>query len=126
MTITFAEALSQLNIVGAPGDPTELQLYVNAANEWVAKRVSDTSPAPVRLATLMLLDHLWETQRGPASNPVDEELGTPGSFGFAVPNRVLELLAPYMTSGTGRKPAASSYSFPDAVAFPDAVESPAP
>jgi len=123
VTITFDEALSQLNME-SPEDPAELELYVDAANEWVATRVSDTSPAPVRLATLMLLDHLWETQRGPASNPVDDELGTPGTFGFAVPNRVLELLAPYMSAGTGTKPAASTFSFPDAVGHPDPVEWP--
>lgn len=123
MTITFDEALSQLNME-SPEDPAELELYVDAANEWVATRVSDTSPAPVRLATLMLLDHLWETQRGPASNPVDDELGTPGTFGFAVPNRVLELLAPYMSSGIGAKPAVSTFSFPDAVGHPDPVEWP--
>ena len=123
MSITLEEALAQLNI-DSPDDETELGLYIDAANEWVAKRVSDTSPAPVRLATLMLLDHLWETQRGPASNPVDEEMGTPATFGFAVPNRVLELLAPYMSAGSGSKPAASTYSFPDAVAFPDPAEWP--
>lgn len=123
MSITIDQALSQLNMESVDDAP-ELELYVDAANEWVATRVSDTSPAPVRLATLMLLDHLWETQRGPASNPVDEELGTPSTFGFAVPNRVLELLAPYMSSGTGTKPAASTFSFPDAVAHPDPVEWP--
>ena len=124
MPITVDEAKTQLNITGS-GDEAELTLYVAAANEWVATRVADTSPSPVKLATLMLVDHLWETQRGPATNPIDET-GNPYAFGFAIPNRVLELIAPYMTSGFGSKPAASSYSFPDAVAYPDPVEWPAP
>lgn len=124
MTITLSEALKQLNIDPAPADTTELQLYVDAANEWVATRVTNTGPAPVRLATLMLLDHLWETQRGPASSPVDDDLGAPGTFGFAVPNRVLELLAPYMGAGLGSRPSSPAYSFPDAVAWPDPVEWP--
>lgn len=124
MTITLDEALAQLNYDEVPDDTSELELFIDAANEWVATRVSDTSPAPVHLATLLLLDHLWATQRGASSTPVDEELGTPVSFGFAIPNRVLELLAPYMTDGLGARPAQPSYSFPDAVAYPDPVEWP--
>lgn len=124
MSITIEEALDQLNVTMSSPDVAEITLYMDAANEWVATRVSDTSPAPVKVATLILLDHLWETQRGPSSNPVDDETGTPYTFGFAIPNRVLELLAPYMNAGTGAKPASASYSFPDAVAYPDPVEWP--
>ncbi len=123
MTVTSDEALSQLNSLDGVDDPVELELYVDAANEWVATRVTDTTPAPVRLATLMLVDHLWETQRGPVSSaPFDDS-----SFdrtGYAVPNRVLELLAPYLTDGLGQSPAAPRHSFPDAVAYPDPVEWP--
>jgi hypothetical protein len=123
VTITLADAIAQLNYT--PEDTTELEFYVQAANEWVATRVSDTSPAPVQLATRLLVEHWWDTQRGPVSpNPLDEELGTPYSFGFAIPNRVLELLAPYMNAGVGAKPASATYSFPDAVAYPDPVEWP--
>ena len=124
MSITINEALDQLNVSLSSPDVPEIELYMDAANEWVATRVTDTSPAPVKVATLILLDHLWETQRGPSSNPVDTETGTPYTFGFAIPNRVLELLAPYMNAGTGAKPASASYSFPDAVAFPDPAEWP--
>jgi len=118
VAITLTQALAQLNLPEEPVDPTELELYVDAANEWVATRVSDTSPAPVQLATLFLLDHLWETQRGPSATPLDVETGLTVGFGFAVPNRVLELLRPYLSSPgpTGE--------FPDAVAFPDPVEWP--
>lgn len=122
MSITFNEAVAQLNYQHGPTDPTELNLYIDAANEWVAMRVADTSPAPVKLATLLLLDHLWNTQRGGAFTPVDEETGTPYTFGFAVPNRVLELLAPYMARGAGANPASASHAFPDAAGWPDPVE----
>lgn len=118
--ITLAEALRQLNIDEVPADTTELDLYVAAANEWVEERVTDTSPAPVKLATLMLLDHLWETQRGPSATPLDVDTGAPTGLGYAVPNRVLELLGPYMTTA-----AQPTGSFPDAVAWPDPVEWPA-
>lgn len=125
MSVTIDEALVQLNMASPSAEVVaEVTLYMDAANEWVATRVSDTSPTPVKLATLFLLDHLWDMQRGPSTSPVDEETGTPYSFGFAIPNRVLELLAPYMGAGAGAKPSAVSYSFPDAVAFPDPVEWP--
>lgn len=53
-------------------------------------------PANARLATRMILQHLWETQRGSAGLPLqqsDDVTMVPG-FGFAVPNRALELLEP--------------------------------
>lgn len=124
MSITIEEALDQLNVSMSSPDVAEITLYMDAANEWVATRVSDTSPAPVKVATLILLDHLWETQRGPATSPLSDEMVTVASAGYAIPNRVLELLAPYMTLGVGSRPAAVSYSFPSAVAFPDPVEWP--
>lgn len=58
-------------------------------------------PTTVNLAARMLVQHLWRTQRPSRSG------GLPGGgedysvtqpvvgFGYAVPNRVLELLAPY-------------------------------
>lgn len=53
-------------------------------------------PANVGLATRMLVEHLWETQRGAASlNPpsmsVSNAEATPGIW-FAIPNKVRELL----------------------------------
>jgi hypothetical protein len=56
-----------------------------------------TVPAAVRLAILVVASHLWETQRGAAPvGPLatDDTFATPGA-GFAVPNRAVELLAPY-------------------------------
>jgi hypothetical protein len=54
-------------------------------------------PAAIRLAVLVIAEHLWETQRGAAPvGPLsgDDTFPTPG-LGFAIPNRALELLAPY-------------------------------
>lgn len=54
-------------------------------------------PDSIRLAALIIAAHLWDTQRGPATSPLQEEETTevPG-LGYAVPNRALELLAPYL------------------------------
>jgi hypothetical protein len=61
-----------------------------------------SEPAAVRLATLIVAAHLWETQRGAAPLPLaggGGELPNPG-LGFALPNRALELLASYATPAT--------------------------
>lgn len=58
-----------------------------------------TVPATVNLAARMLVQHLWRTQnagRGPVmagGDDLSSEI-VPG-FGYAVPNRVLQLLEPY-------------------------------
>ena len=54
-------------------------------------------PAAIRLAVLIIAEHLWSTQRGAAPvGPLatDDTFATPGA-GYAIPNRALELLAPY-------------------------------
>ncbi|MFZ4264503.1 hypothetical protein [Streptomyces arboris] len=56
-------------------------------------------PATIRLAALLLFQHLWRTRNGPArggggSDDYSVTEPVPG-FGYAVPNRVLELLEPY-------------------------------
>lgn len=120
MAVTLDEALEHLNITNSDDDD-EVELYVNAANEWIAERVADTSPTPVKLAALFLIGHWWESQRGPVGTPVDD--GSPFTFNgraYAIPNRVLEILGPYLLDETP----SPSYSFPDAVAFPDPVEWP--
>ena len=118
MSITVTEAEDQLNITDSDSDD-ELTLYVAAANEWIATRVADTSPTPVKLAALFLVDHWWTSQRGPVGTPISDETVFVDGRGFAIPNRVLELLGPYITAR-----ATPTYSFPDAVAFPDPVEWP--
>lgn len=118
MAVILAEAIEQLNMEDDSPDLGELVLYVDAANEWVATKVTGTSaPSAVKLATLILVAHLWETQRGPASSPLagDDQIVVAG-WGYAIPNRVKELIAP----DVGR--ATATGSFPDARAWPDAAE----
>lgn len=58
-------------------------------------------PATVNLAARMLVQHLWRTQRSARAGALpgggdDYSVSEPiPGFGYAVPNRVLELLAPY-------------------------------
>ena len=67
-----------------------------------------TAPAAAKLAAKIIVAHMWATQRGSAGNVPgpNSEFGsintvTPG-YGYAIPNRALELLAPYMSkSGLG-------------------------
>lgn len=47
-------------------------------------------------AVKLILAHVWETQKGPAGSPIaggNDESFVPG-FGYAVPNRALEMLKP--------------------------------
>lgn len=123
MAVTLPEALDQLNIDDSSDELYEIQLFVNAANEWIATKTSSTPRAPsaVKLATLFLIDHLWRSQRGPSGTPLDgDEIVTVSGVGYAIPNRVLELLGVDLNRPTPRS------SFPDAAAWPDAVEYRAP
>ena len=118
MSVTLDEAKRQLNIpIADTSDDLELTLYVDAANEWVASKVSDTSLASVKVATLIINDHAWETQRGPGSSPLDDDdlVRVPG-LAFAIPNRAVQWLEPHFVTAT------SLGSFPDAVDWPDPVE----
>ena len=77
-------------------DDDELLFFLSSASEWMAKKVVDVSPKPVQNATLELLRHLWDTQRGPVDGSLDSDtLVRPGS-GFAIPNRVMQLIEPYL------------------------------
>jgi hypothetical protein len=53
-----------------------------------------TLPEDLVLAVMELVRHLWSTQRGAASRP-GSVVQEPAAPGFLLPNRVLELLAPY-------------------------------
>jgi hypothetical protein len=60
----------------------------------------ESVPATINLAARLLLQHLWQTQRGPtrglAGGGDDFSVTEPiPGFGYAVPNRVLQLLEPY-------------------------------
>ena len=56
------------------------------------------TPANVLQAVKIILKHLWETQRGASGLPLDNIAGDESvvinGFGYAVPNRALELLQP--------------------------------
>ncbi|WP_426404221.1 hypothetical protein ACN9M0_24790 [Streptomyces sp. R-07] len=59
-----------------------------------------TVPPTIRQAALILLQHLWRTQYGAARGAVgggdDFDVNEPIiGFGYAIPNRVLQLLEPY-------------------------------
>lgn len=116
---TLQQVKTHLNIDNS--DTThdvELQMFLEAAEEWVATKVADTTPKPVQLAILFLVAHLWDPQRGPVAAPLDD-VNQPiaAGFGFAIPNRVRELLDPYMTAASTPR-----YSFPDARCYPDPIE----
>ena len=58
-------------------------------------------PASIKLAVLIVAEHLWRTQRGVAPSPLDVqnqefEQASPSGVGFAVPRRAAELLAAYV------------------------------
>jgi hypothetical protein len=62
-------------------------------------------PPAFNLAARIILQHLWEVQQGPSQRP---SMGAGGfdaatqsyhnvGLGFAIPNRVVEIMAPYAT-----------------------------
>jgi hypothetical protein len=53
-------------------------------------------PANLRGALKIILQHLWDTQRGASGLPFQpsEDVGMIPGFAFAIPNRAIELLAP--------------------------------
>jgi hypothetical protein len=55
-------------------------------------------PPSFNEAARIILEHLWQTQHGPSLRPSlgGEETVTLPGFGFAIPNRAAELLAPYV------------------------------
>lgn len=55
-------------------------------------------PDSLRLALFIVAAHLWETQRGASGLPMPGSDSTPGmgvGMGYALPNRALELIAPF-------------------------------
>lgn len=113
MSVTLDQALDQLNIRPTSSDVAEVQLYTDAATEWIDSKVPDTSPTPITLATLFLIEHLWESQRGPASTPLSDEMVEVSGKSYAIPNRVLEMIEPF------RSKARPAGSFPTATLWPD-------
>ncbi|GAB3884576.1 hypothetical protein [Terrabacter terrigena] len=86
---------------GTAGVLTGLGRWLSGRNLTVSYVAGRTScPTAIRLATLIIAVHLWQTQLGntPAAGalPVEQPLdGTQIIAGYAIPNRAIELLAPY-------------------------------
>lgn len=57
-----------------------------------------SAPAAATLASAFIAAHMWRTQRGgPGAGPTSDEFVTPlPGLGYAVPNRALELLGPWL------------------------------
>jgi hypothetical protein len=53
-----------------------------------------TVPAHVRQAALIILQHLWETQRGSMQQPVNADDSYDPRWAYSIPRRALELLGP--------------------------------
>lgn len=98
-TPTYAYSVEDLTVdtgMGAIIDTAGYALRGNLTVTYTAGRA--TVPAAVRLAVLIIVAHLWETQRGAAPLPFggpDAEVPLPGQ-GFAIPRRAEELLAPFL------------------------------
>lgn len=114
MAITIEDAKQHLNKTGT-ADDDELTFFVGAANEWIANEVDDDDSFTAQLATRMLVAHWWETQRGPAANPIDGE--RKGAW-FSIPNKVRELLQSKADAALTPR-----FEFPDAGGWPDPVAS---
>lgn len=59
----------------------------------------DPVPASLKLATLIISGHLWETQQGPTTNSFIGDAGAENNFrvgaGYLIPNRAAHLLSPF-------------------------------
>jgi hypothetical protein len=57
----------------------------------------DTAAAGVSLAARVIVQHLWQTQRGPSARTrsAPEDVSAVPGFAFAVPNRAIQLLERY-------------------------------
>lgn len=119
MAITLDEAKAQLNIpLDVTTDDTELTFYVNVANEWIADEAAEPTSYRAQLATRMLVEHWWRTQRGPAGGVFGDDGDSDRDFWRSIPPNVKELLSERQTTAT-----TPQYDFPDAGAWPDPVAS---
>ncbi|MFJ8555308.1 head-tail connector protein [Streptomyces sp. NPDC093676] len=101
--------IAQLHLDGTTGIVRRLDGAYFYGGPWTVVYTAgrDEVPPTIRLAALILLQHLWRTQygasRGLSGIGGGEDFNVtepvPG-FGYAVPNRVLQLLEPFK-SGPG-------------------------
>lgn len=81
---------------GGAGILTGLGPFVGSVTvTYVAGR--DSVPPELNLAARIIFGHLWETQRRPSMRPGMGQNDAPPQpgLGYAIPNRALELMAPY-------------------------------
>jgi hypothetical protein len=76
-----------------------LTAFLSPAYDVVYEAGWATVPADILFAIKEQVRHLWETQRGTPLTP-DDTFDTP-SVGYALPNRVLEMIAPYRQTVVG-------------------------
>ncbi|MFE4679191.1 phage head-tail connector protein [Streptomyces sp. NPDC056723] len=93
--------VARLHVDGPSGVIRRLDGGLFSGGPWTAVYTAGRGAIPptINLAARILLQHLWRTQRGAArgGGPADDFSVTepiPG-FGYAVPNRVLQLLESY-------------------------------
>lgn len=79
--------------VAIPFAGGEANIHVTFVAGWA------TTPPDITQATLLLLQHMWETQRGSAGRPGGSPMETATGAGYTFPNRVMEILAPYIVPG---------------------------
>lgn len=102
LTVGAPLDVDQLHLDGATGIVRRLSGGRFHGGPWTVTYTAGRAevPATINLAARMLLQHLWRTQtasRGPVLAGGDDYSVTevvPG-FGYAIPNRVLQLLEPY-------------------------------
>lgn len=106
--LSRSPVISVTSLLGA-SDPVEYTLdseagILSGVRYWAPMTVTYTTgrsnlPAAVLGATLIITEHLWQTQRGntPTAGalPVDPTTGVPIGLGYAIPNRAMDLLRPY-------------------------------
>lgn len=110
IALTHTPVLEITDIVGA--DLAAIELYAgsgviyNADRSWFGGTVDVTYtagrpviPANITKAALIILQHLWQTQRNSPRGGlpgVSEEADVIPGVGYAVPNRAVHLMAPHM------------------------------
>lgn len=92
-----------LHVDGPSGVVAYADRSLFSCGPWTAVYTAGRAEIPptIKLAALLLLQHLWRTQLAPARGGLsgsgsDFSVSDPiPGFGYAVPNRVLQLLEPY-------------------------------
>ncbi|TXS30730.1 phage gp6-like head-tail connector protein [Streptomyces sp. ms191] len=101
LTSGQAVDVSSVHLDGATGIVRRLDGGTFRGGLWTVTYTAGRGeiPATIKTAALILLQHLWRTQYGAArgagrADDFDVNEPAPG-WGYAIPNRVLQLLEPY-------------------------------